>query len=166
VLLGAMILHGITPGPNLINDQPEMFWGLIISFWIGNLMLLVLNIPLIGLWVRLLSIPYHLLYPAILVFICVGVYSSDNNVFDIFVVLGFGVLGYLMRIFDYPAMPVLLGFILGPLMEEHFRRALLLGRGDITTFIDRPISLAFLLVSAAFLSAAFLPGLRKRFAGN
>ena len=166
VLLGAMILHGITPGPNLINDQPEMFWGLIISFWVGNLMLLVLNIPLIGLWVKLLSIPYNILYPAILVFICVGVYSSDNNAFDVFVVLGFGVVGYLMRIFDYPAMPVLLGFILGPLLEEHFRRALLLSKGHLTTFVERPISLAFLLLAFAFLAAAFLPSLRKKVAGG
>ncbi|WP_346910202.1 tripartite tricarboxylate transporter permease [uncultured Roseibium sp.] len=166
VLLGAMILHGITPGPNLINEQPEMFWGLIISFWVGNLMLLVLNIPLIGLWVKLLSIPYNILYPAILVFICVGVYSSDNNAFDVFVVLGFGVVGYLMRIFDYPAMPVLLGFILGPLLEEHFRRALLLSRGHLTTFVDRPISLAFLLLGFAFLAAAFLPSLRKKVTGD
>lgn len=162
VLMGAMILHGITPGPNLINDQPAMFWGLIMSFWIGNLMLLFLNIPLIGLWVRLLSIPYRLLYPAIVLFICIGVYSADNNVFDIYVVLGFGLIGYAMRRFQYPATPVLLGFILGPLLEENFRRAMLLARGDIFVFVDRPISLAFLLVSLAFLVSSFLPSLRKR----
>ncbi|MAY87843.1 MAG: hypothetical protein CML02_14135 [Pseudooceanicola sp.] len=164
VLMGAMILHGIQPGPNLINDQPEMFWGLIMSFWIGNLMLLVLNVPLIGLWVRLLSIPYSLLYPAIILFICIGVYSADNNVFDIYVVLGFGVLGYLMRRYGYPATPVLLGFILGPLLEEHFRRAMLFSRGDLTVFLQRPISAAFLLLGAVFLLSIFLPGLRRRFA--
>lgn len=163
VLMGAMILHGITPGPNLINDQPAMFWGLIMSFWIGNLMLLFLNIPLIGLWVRLLSIPYRVLYPAIILFICIGVYSADNNVFDIYVVLGFGLIGYAMRRYQYPATPVLLGFILGPLLEENFRRAMLLSRGDITVFIDRPISLAFLLVSLAFLVSSLVPSLRKRF---
>lgn len=162
VLMGAMILHGITPGPNLINDQPAMFWGLIMSFWIGNLMLLFLNIPLIGLWVRLLSIPYRLLYPAIVLFICIGVYSADNTVFDIYVVLGFGLIGYVMRRFQYPATPVLLGFILGPLLEENFRRAMLLARGDIFVFVDRPISLAFLLVSLVFLVSSFLPSLLKK----
>ncbi len=163
VLLGAMILHGITPGPNLINDQPEMFWGLIMSFWVGNIMLLFLNIPLIGLWVRLLSIPYHLLYPGILIFICIGVYSADNNVFDIYVVLGFGIMGYLMRRFGFPATPVLLGFVLGPLLEEHFRRAMLLSHGDLTVFLQRPISAVFLCLSLIMLLSVFLPGLRRRF---
>ncbi|MDF2372984.1 MAG: tripartite tricarboxylate transporter permease [Rhizobiaceae bacterium] len=162
VLMGAMILHGITPGPNLINDQPTMFWGLIMSFWIGNLMLLFLNIPLIGLWVRLLSIPYRLLYPAIILFICIGVYSADNNVFDIYVVLAFGLIGYAMRKFSYPATPVLLGFILGPLLEEHFRRAMLLSHGDLTIFLQRPISLVFLLISLMFLGSVFMPGLRSK----
>ncbi|WP_238364686.1 tripartite tricarboxylate transporter permease [Mesobacterium pallidum] len=162
VLMGAMILHGITPGPNLINSEPQMFWGLIMSFWIGNLMLLVLNIPLIGMWVKLLSLPYNLLYPAILVFVCVGVYSADNNVFDIFVVLGFGVLGTLMRRYGFPATPVLLGFILGPLLEEHFRRAMLLSRGDATVFFTNPISAVFMGLSVLFLASVFLPGLRAR----
>ncbi|MBY5972934.1 tripartite tricarboxylate transporter permease [Ferrimonas balearica] len=162
VLMGAMILHGITPGPNLINSEPQMFWGLIMSFWVGNLMLLVLNIPLIGLWVKLLSVPYNLLYPGILVFICVGVFSADNNVFDIFVVLGFGVLGYLMRRFGFPATPVLLGFILGPLLEENFRRAMLLSRGDASVFFTSPISAVFMGLSLIFLASVFLPGLRQR----
>lgn len=162
VLLGAMILHGITPGPNLINDQPQMFWGLIISFWVGNLMLLVLNIPLIGLWVKLLTIPYHLLYPGVLIFICLGVYSADNNVFDIFVVLGFGIIGYVMRRTGFPATPVLLGFILGPLLEEHFRRAMLLSKGNILIFFERPISAVFMVISLIFLASVFLPGLRAR----
>ncbi|QBY01317.1 tripartite tricarboxylate transporter permease [Rhodophyticola sp. CCM32] len=165
VLLGAMLLHGIQPGPNLINDQPTLFWGLIMSFWIGNLMLLVLNIPLIGLWVRLLTIPYHVLYPCILVFICLGVYSSDNNVFDIFIVLIFGVVGYAMRIGGFPATPVLLGFILGPLLEEHFRRAMLLARGDPLVFVERPISAVFLGISLLFLSSVFFsrrkPGIQS-----
>lgn len=164
VLMGAMILHGITPGPNLINQEPQMFWGLIMSFWVGNLMLLVLNIPLIGVWVRLLSIPYHLLYPGILVFVCLGVYSSDNNVFDIFVVLGFGVLGYGMRRWGFPATPVLLGFILGPLLEENFRRAMLLSKGDLTVFVQSPISAVFMGLSVLFLASVFLPGLRERLA--
>lgn len=162
VLMGAMILHGITPGPELVNQQPEMFWGLIMSFWVGNLMLLVLNIPLIGMWVKLLSIPYHLLYPAILVFICLGVYSADNNVFDIFAVLGFGLLGYLMRRHGFPATPVLLGFILGPLLEENFRRAMLLSKGDLMVFFHSPISATFMVLSLIFISSVFMPGLRRR----
>ncbi|CUH63611.1 Tripartite tricarboxylate transporter TctA family protein [Thalassovita gelatinovora] len=164
VLMGAMILHGITPGPNLINQEPQMFWGLIMSFWVGNLMLLILNIPLIGMWVKLLSIPYHLLYPGILVFICIGVYSADNNVFDIFVVLGFGVLGYIMRRTGFPATPVLLGFILGPLLEENFRRAMLLSKGDATVFFTSPISAVFMVLSLIFISSVFVPGLRDRLA--
>lgn len=164
VLMGAMILHGITPGPNLINDHPQMFWGLIMSFWVGNLLLLVLNIPMIGWWVKLLSIPYHLLYPGILIFICLGVYSADNNVFDIFIVLGFGILGYIMRRTGFPATPVLLGFILGPMLEENFRRAMLLSKGNLMTFFERPLSATFMALTLLFLASAFLPGLRARLA--
>ncbi|WP_341702429.1 tripartite tricarboxylate transporter permease [Ferrovibrio sp.] len=161
VLLGAMMIHGITPGPSLISEHPAMFWGLIMSFWIGNILLLILNIPLIGIWVRMLTIPYHLLYPAVLVFICIGVYSADNSVFDVYIVLIFGVIGYFMRRFDYPAAPLLLGFILGPLLEEHFRRALLLGRGDPAVFLERPISLVFVILSLLFLLGSFLPLIRR-----
>lgn len=161
ILLGAMLIHGITPGPNLISNQPDLFWGLIMSFWVGNVMLLFLNIPLIGLWVRLLQIPYHLMYPAVLLLICVGVYSANNNVFDIYIVLIFGVVGFLMRKFDYPAAPLLLGFILGPLLEEHFRRALLLSQGNPLVFFERPISAVFLVVCAVFLASAFLPRIRR-----
>ncbi|MFD2238089.1 tripartite tricarboxylate transporter permease [Aureimonas populi] len=164
MLMGAMILHGITPSPNLIHEQPTLVWGLIMSFWVGNLMLLVLNIPLLGLWVRLLSIPYNLLYPAILVLVCVGVYAADNSVFDIFVVLAFGILGYVMRILGYEAMPVLLGFILGPLIEEHLRRTLLLSHGDMSILVERPVSLLFLLASLLLLAISALPALRRRLA--
>src|SRR5690606_35527842 len=147
LMLGAMMIHGIVPGPLFMTEYPEMFWGLIMSFWIGNIMLLVLNIPLNGLWVRMLQIPYHVLYPAILVFICIGVYSARNSVFDIYVALGFGLLGYLMNLLRYPTAPLLLGFVLGPLLEEHFRRSMLLARGDLGAFIDRPLSAIFLLVT-------------------
>ncbi|WP_118137846.1 tripartite tricarboxylate transporter permease [Oceanicella sp. SM1341] len=163
VLMGAMMLHGIIPGPSFIAEQPAMFWGLVMSFWVGNLVLLVLNIPLIGLWVRLLAIPYRLLYPAILVFICIGVYSASNNVFDIWVVLVFGLIGYGMRQFHYPAAPVLLGFILGPLLEEHFRRALLLSRGNLAVFAERPISAVFLALTLGLLALSFSPMIRRRF---
>ncbi|WP_416139219.1 tripartite tricarboxylate transporter permease [Halomonas sp. HK25] len=153
VLLGAMMIHGIVPGPLFLTEQPAMFWGLIVSFWIGNFFLLVLNIPLIKLWVKMLSIPYGVLYPSILTFICIGVYSVNNNIFDVFVVLFFGVIGYFMRIFGFPAAPVLLGFILGPMMEEHFRRALLISRGEFSVFIERPVSLVFLILTVLLLAA-------------
>ncbi|WP_295047741.1 tripartite tricarboxylate transporter permease [uncultured Paracoccus sp.] len=151
LMLGALLIHGITPGPSLVTEQPSLFWGLIMSFWIGNLMLVILNVPLIGVWVRMLMIPYHLLYPAVLMFICIGTYTVNNSAFDIWLVLFFGFLGYLMRIFGWPGAPLLLGFVLGPLMEEHFRRAMLMSRGDFGTFIDRPISATVLGITAALL---------------
>ncbi|HUH76806.1 MAG TPA: tripartite tricarboxylate transporter permease, partial [Devosia sp.] len=120
LMLGVLMIHGIQPGPSLINDQPQVFWGLVMSFWIGNIILLFLNIPLIGVWVRMLMIPYHLLYPAILAFVAIGTYTVNSSIFDIGVVLFFGVLGWLLRVLRLPAAPLLLGFVLGPLMEEHF----------------------------------------------
>ncbi|MET0445265.1 MAG: tripartite tricarboxylate transporter permease [Pseudorhodoplanes sp.] len=151
LMLGALMIHGITPGPSLISDQPQLFWGLIMSFWIGNVMLLVLNIPLIGVWVRLLTIPYHLLYPAVLVFICIGTYSVSNSSFDVWLVVGFGLLGTLMRTFNWPAAPVLLGFVLGPMMEEHFRRAMQASRGDLMIFVERPISATVIAITFVLL---------------
>ncbi|WP_018718108.1 tripartite tricarboxylate transporter permease [Arhodomonas aquaeolei] len=162
VLLGAMILHGITPGPMLVTSEPEMFWGLVVSFGIGNFMLLILNLPLIRVWVRMLSIPYHVLYPAMLFFICVGVYSVRNSVFDIYSTLIFGVIGYFLIRLRYPPAPLLLGFILGPMMEVHFRRALLLGRGDYTTFFDSVPSTVFLILSALFLLLPLWSTFRRR----
>lgn len=140
LMLGVLMIHGVAPGPNLISSQPELFWGLIMSFWVGNLILLLLNIPLIGVWVRMLTIPYHLLYPAVLMFICIGAYTSGFSALNIWMVAIFGALGFVMRIFRFPGAPLLLGFVLGPLMEEHFRRAMVLSRGEFTTFIERPIS--------------------------
>lgn len=154
LMLGALILHGITPGPLLMVEQPELFWGLIASFVIGNLMLLVLNIPLIGLWVSVLRIPYSVLYPAIIVFICLGVYSVNNSSFDILQVALIGALGYAFAVLSFEPAPLLLGFILGPLMEEHFRRAMMLARGDVTTFVDRPLSAIILGVTVAVLAWA------------
>jgi TctA family transporter len=151
VMLGAMMIHGIVPGPQFITEHAATFWGLVASFWIGNVLLLILNIPLIGVWVRLLSIPYHLLYPAMLFFICIGVYAINNNVVDIYTVIAFGAIGYFMNEFQYPAAPLLLGFILGPMMEEHLKRALLISQGDFMVFLDRPISLTFLVVTALLL---------------
>ncbi|ASK33868.1 hypothetical protein CEK62_05440 [Alcanivorax sp. N3-2A] len=157
LMLGAMMLHGIVPGPRFLVEYPDMFWGLVMSFWVGNLLLLVLNIPLIGLWVRMLSIPYHILYPMILVFVCVGVYSARNNVFDIYVALFFGLVGYVLQAFRYPAAPLLLGFVLGPGMEEYLRRALLLSRGDFWAFMERPVSATLLVASALMLLLALRP---------
>ncbi|MBX2886990.1 MAG: tripartite tricarboxylate transporter permease [Granulosicoccus sp.] len=147
LMLGVLMIHGVAPGPNLINEQPELFWGLIMSFWIGNLLLLVLNIPLIGIWVRLLTIPYQLLYPAVLIFICIGAYTSGFSTLNVWMVALFGSLGYLMRVLGFPGAPLLLGFVLGPLMEEHFRRAMLLSRGDFLTFFDRPISASIMALT-------------------
>ncbi|WP_427026391.1 tripartite tricarboxylate transporter permease (plasmid) [Aureimonas ureilytica] len=144
LMIGALMVHGIHPGPNLVAEQPSLFWGLVMSFWIGNVLLVILNLPLIGLWVRLLSVPYHFLYPAILMFICIGAYSVHYSAFDVMVVFGFGLLGYLMRIFGMPPAPLLLGFVLGPLIEQHFRRAMVLARGDFTAVIERPITGAIL----------------------
>ncbi len=151
LMLGALMIHGIAPGPQLMTEQPSLFWGLVMSFWIGNILLLILNIPLIGLWVRLLMVPYQWLFPAVLMFICIGTYSVNNSAFDVLLVALFGCLGYGLRAFGYPAAPMLLGFVLGPMMEEHFRRAMLLSRGDLATFIDRPISATVLAFTAIIL---------------
>ena len=151
IMLGALIIHGIQPGPMLVVEQPALFWGLIVSFFIGNVMLMILNIPLIGVWVSILRIPYHVLYPAILVFIALGVYSVQNNASDILMVGLIGLLGYGMYVLRFEAAPLLLGFVLGPLMEENLRRALLLSYGDLTTFITNPISAGILATSALIL---------------
>jgi TctA family transporter len=151
LMLGALIIHGIQPGPMLISSQPELFWGLIVSFGIGNVMLLILNIPLIGVWVSILRIPYEMLYPAILIFISLGTYSVNNNSFDIYVVAALGALGYCIALLRFDAAPLLLGFVLGPMMEENMRRALVLSRGDVATFIERPISAWLLGFTAVIL---------------
>ena len=140
IMLSVFLIHGITPGPGLLNDHADIVWGLIMSFWIGNVLLVALNIPMIGIWVRLLSVPYHYLFPCILIFICLGVYSIHNSAFDIWMVLVFSVVGFGMRLLDLPAAPMLLGFILGPMIEEHFRRSMLIARGDLTTFFQTPLS--------------------------
>ena len=151
LMLGAMMIHNIQPGPQLMTEHPTVFWGLIASFWVGNLLLLVLNIPLIGMWVRLLSVPYRLIYPAVLLFICLGVYSANNNLFDVWIVLAIGVFGFVFSRLGFEPAPLLLGIVLGPMVEENFRRALLLSRGDMTVFLTRPISgvcmtVAFIIV--------------------
>jgi TctA family transporter len=146
-----------------MTQQPELFWGLIVSFGIGNIMLMVLNLPMIGLWVAILRIPYSVLYPAILVFISLGVYSVNNNTFDILIVAVIGALGYAMALLKFDAAPLLLGFVLGPLMEENLRRALLLSRGDIATFVDRPISAGILAFGAALVLWTLFSAIRRQF---
>ncbi|MDP2358755.1 MAG: tripartite tricarboxylate transporter permease [Beijerinckiaceae bacterium] len=164
LMLGALMIHGIVPGPQLVTNNPSLFWGLIMSFWIGNVMLLVLNIPLIGVWVRVLSIPYHLLYPAILVFVCIGVYSINNMAFDVVLVMFFGTIGYLLRLLDFQPAPLLLGFVLGPLMEENLRRTLVISRGDFMVFLERPISATLVAMTTALLLWALWAQLRDRHA--
>lgn len=151
VMLGALMMHGVTPGPLMMTEHPDIFWGLVMSFWVGNILLLILNIPMIGLWVRLLAVPYHLLYPAIIMFVCLGVYSVNNSAFDVLLLVVFGIIGYVMRLLDFHPAPLLLGFVLGPMMEENFRRALLLSRGDYMVFFERPISAVFLTLTTMLL---------------
>ena len=162
LMIGAMTIHGITPGPQVMGERPELFWGMIASMWIGNLLLVVLNLPLIGIWVKLLSVPYRILYPAILLFACIGVYSLNNSAIDVALALAFGLLGYLFIKLDCEPAPLLLGFVLGPMMEENLRRALLLSRGDPTVFATRPLSLTLLVVAAALLAIVVLPAVRKK----
>ena len=161
MMLGAMTIHGITPGPSVIQNQPELFWGLVASMWLGNAMLLIINLPLIGVWVRLLKVPYRVLYPAILLFCCIGVYSVNNRGFDVALVILFGVLGYVLRKAKCEAGPLLLGFVLGPLLETNLRRALLLSQGDPLVFVERPISAVLLLITAGMLLTLILPAIRK-----
>jgi putative tricarboxylic transport membrane protein len=162
LMLGALIIHGIIPGPGLIEEHPSLFWGLVVSFLIGNVMLVILNLPLIGLWIGILRIPYRILYPAILVFVCMGVYSVNNSIFDIYLVLFFGFVGYGMRLLRFEPAPLMLGFILGPLMEQYLRRALAVSRGDMMVFIERPVSAGFLAAAAILLAAIIRSDLRRR----
>ncbi|MBD1203466.1 MAG: tripartite tricarboxylate transporter permease [Rhodobacteraceae bacterium] len=162
LMVGAMIIQGIVPGPNVATEQPALFWGIIASMWIGNLMLVVLNLPLIGLWVRLLKVPYHVLFPIIMAFCSIGVYSVNSNVYDLFAVAFFGLMGYVLIKLRCEPAPLLLGFVLGPMLEENLRRAMILGRGDATVFLTRPISLTLLLLTVAVLVIVLLPSIRKK----
>ncbi|RDE10308.1 tripartite tricarboxylate transporter permease [Pelagibacterium lacus] len=162
LMVGAFILQGITPGPNVINDEPELFWGIIASMWVGNVLLVLLNLPLIGLWVKMLSIPYRILFPSIVLFACIGCYSINLNLFDIYAIAVFGLLGYLLIRFGCEPAPLLLGFVLGPLLEEHLRRAMIISRGDPTVFITRPISATLLALALAAVILALLPSIRKK----
>ncbi len=144
LILGALIIKGIQPGPQLISEHPDIFWGLVASFWIGNVLLVVLNVPMIGVWVKMLQVPYKYLFPAAIFFICVGVYSTKNSLFDVGEVAVFGIIGAVFLMLDFPVSPIVLGFVLGPMLEENFRRAMLLSRGDLMVFLERPISAWFI----------------------
>jgi TctA family transporter len=149
LLLSALMIKGITPGPQLMGEHPDIFWGLVASFWVGNVLLVIMNMPLIGIWVKLLSVPYRFLFPTALFFMCIGVWSTNNSLFDVGETVFFGIAGYLLTILDFEFAPVLLGLVLGPLVEENFRRALVISRGDLGTFIEHPISAIFIAISAA-----------------
>jgi TctA family transporter len=151
LMLGALMIQGITPGPQVMSGHPDLFWGVVASMLIGNVMLLILNLPMVGLWIRLLRVPYRLLYPAILLFCCIGVYSVNSQVFDIFLAAGFGALGFVFKRLDCPPGPLVLGMILGPTLEENMRRALLMSRGHAGIFLTSPISLVMLLLAVAFI---------------
>src|SRR3954465_6667291 len=162
LMVGAMTIHGIVPGPQVMTKQPELFWGMIASMWLGNLMLVIINLPMVGIWVRLLRVPYRLLYPSIVVFCCIGIYSINNSPTDVVIAALFGVVGDWLTKHDFEPAPLLLAFVLGPLMEENLRRAMLIARGDATVFFTRPISGTLLAISIFLLILAALPMIRQR----
>ncbi|MFG6463226.1 tripartite tricarboxylate transporter permease [Roseateles sp. DXS20W] len=162
LMVGAMTIKGIQPGPQVMTSNPELFWGLIASMWLGNLMLIVLNLPLIGIWIKLLTVPYRFLFPAIVVFCCIGTYSLNNNAFDVYLTAGFALLGYIFYKLSCEPAPLLLGFILGPMMEENLRRALLLARGDWSTFLTRPLSAGLLIAAALMIVVVMLPSIKNK----
>jgi len=157
-----MIIQGIQPGPNVITEKPDLFWGLIASMWVGNVMLLVLNLPLIGMWIRFLTVPYHLLFPGIVAVCCIGVYSVNNNAFDVYTMAFFGVVGYILVKLDCEPAPLILGFVIGKMMEEYLRRAMLLSRGDPFIFFQRPISAVLLIISIVALVLVLVPSIGKK----
>jgi len=157
-----MTIHGIVPGPQVMSKQPELFWGMIASMWIGNLMLIVINLPLVGVWVSLLRVPYRLLYPCIIMFCCIGIYSINNSPTDVMISALFGVVGFWLVKHDFEPAPLTLALVLGPLMEENLRRAMLIARGDATVFFTKPISSGLLITAITLLVVAALPKIRRR----
>jgi putative tricarboxylic transport membrane protein len=161
ILLGALLIHGVAPGPMLIHDRPDIFWGVIASMYIGNVMLLLLNLPFIGLWVKLLKVPYNILFPLILLFTLIGAYSSNGKIFDLLTMIFFGIVGYVLRKFDYEEAPLLLAFILGPLLEQAFRQSMIMSNGELSIFIARPVSLAALILCVALYVSSGISIFRK-----
>ena len=162
LMIAAMMIHNIQPGPQVMTSNPTLFWGLIVSMWAGNLFLVILNLPLIGLWIKLLQVPYRFLYPAILLFCCIGAYSLNNNVWDVLMTIPFAIMGYYFKKWHCEPAPLLMGFILGELMEEYLRRALTISRGDWGVFIDRPLSATLLGIAVLLLLIVALPFIRKK----
>lgn len=162
LMIGALIIQGITPGPNVAVERPDLFWGVIASMWVGNAMLVVMNLPLIGIWVKLLKVPYFVMFPAIIAFCAIGVYSVDNNSFDVFEITAFGILGYILVKLDCEPAPLVLGFVLGPMIEEHFRRAMIISLGDPTIFFTQPISAGLLALAAVALVIVSLPAVSRK----
>jgi len=162
LMVGAMTIKGIQPGPQVMTSNPQLFWGLIASMWVGNAMLVILNLPLIGIWIKLLTVPYRFLFPAITLFCCIGVYTLNNNTFDVYMTAVFAVVGYVFYKLSCEAAPLLLGFILGPMMEENLRRALLLSRGDWSTFLVRPLSAGLLIAAALMIVIVLLPSIKNK----
>jgi putative tricarboxylic transport membrane protein len=162
LILGALIMKGIQPGPQLVSDHPDIFWGLVASFWIGNVLLVILNVPMIGIWVRLLRVPYRFLYPSALFFIAIGVYSTRNNLFDVAITAAFGVIGAILLALEFPLSPIVLGFVLGPQLEPNFRRAMLLSRGDLSVFVTRPVAAGFVAASTLLVLVQVVAWLRGR----
>jgi putative tricarboxylic transport membrane protein len=166
LMIGAMMIKGISPGPQVMSGEAPLVWGMIASMWIGNLLLLVINLPLVRLWARLVDVPPRYLYPAVVVICCIGAYTVDNAPFDVVLVGLFGVLGFAMARLGFEAMPLVLGFVLGPMMEENLRRALLLSRGDVAVFVERPISLFFMIATTAVVIGALVPIVRRLVSGS
>ncbi len=162
LMVGAMTIHGIVPGPQVMQKQPDLVWGMIASMWIGNLMLIIINVPLVGIWVRLLRVPYRLMFPSIVVFCCIGIYSVNNAPVDVILAGAFGLIGYWLVKHEFEPAPLLLGMVLGPLMEENLRRALLISRGDWSVFVMRPLSAVLIAAAAGLLVLAVLPTLRRK----
>ncbi len=165
LMVGAMTIHGIVPGPQVMEKRPDLFWGMIASMWIGNLMLLIINLPMIGIWVKLLKVPYRMLFPSILMFCCIGIYSINNNPFDVMMTAFFGLVGYALIKMGFEVAPLLLGFVLGKLMEEYLRRSILMSRGDWSVFVDvvnRPISAALIAIAVILIILSFLPAITKK----
>jgi putative tricarboxylic transport membrane protein len=161
LMIGAMIIQGIVPGPNVVTEKPELFWGIIASMWVGNVMLLVLNLPLIGIWVKFLTIPYHVLFPGIMAVCCIGVYSVSNSAFDVYTMAAFGVVGYVLVKLDCEPAPLILGFVIGKMLEEYLRRAMLMSRGDPLVFFREPISAVLLIAAIAALVIVLVPSVSK-----
>ena len=162
LMVGGMMIHGITPGPNVVTEQPRLFWGLVMSMFIGNVMLVIINLPLVGMWVQVLKLPYRILFPSIFLFCCIGVYAVNNSVFEVLLTVGFAFLGYFMLKVGLEPAPLLLGFVLGPLIEEHLRRTLMLSRGDFSVFLHRPLALGMLVAAAVLLLMTLLPHIALR----